>query len=374
MSRHKEEKTTEPETAVPPVEPAEEALVPEAAEPHTEAAKAAARARRPGARGSFLEEWRERTASAWLIAVHLAVLLGLVLFPAVRIGYERLANAPLKPLVSWGGLGLMAFSIVVAWIVIELLVYGLNLLNVVDIAGREYALYYVSPIAYVLGTAFLFIMGFVFYLEYQYLVRQSPFGGQPPSLQSVFSFMGTVLLFILPLWTMRLLAEEQRQGTIELLLTSPVRDSEVVLGKYIAALSLYLDVLALTLVYPIILFSLGNPDPGPVLGGYLGVLLFGGALLAVGVLASSVTENQVIAAVLSFAVYLGFLLIAAASSFGDLLPVKELQELLGRLNIFEHLDSFMRGLVSSYSLVFFASIAAISLFLATRVLEMRRWR
>jgi ABC-2 type transport system permease protein len=158
------------------------------------------------------------------------------------------------------------------------------------------------------------------------------------------------------------------------LLTSPVRDTEVVLGKYIAALSLYVDILALTLVYPIILFSMGNPDPGPVLGGYLGVLLFGGALLAVGVLTSSVTENQVIAAVLSFAVYLGFLLLAAASTFGDLLPVKELQELVSSLNIFEHLDNFLRGLVNSYSLVFFLSVTAISLFLATRVLEMRRWR
>jgi ABC-2 type transport system permease protein len=324
----------------------------------------------------LLAGFAERPGGHWLVQVHLAVLLGLGLWPLLKMAYERLANVTLERwMTSLAGLGLAVFALVLAFLIVELIVRGLRLFNLLDVAGREYAHYYVSPTAYVLGAAFLFLIGFVFWFSFQSLVQAGPFGGQPPSLRDVQGWMHTLFLLVLPLWTMRLLAEEQRQGTIELLLTSPVRDSEVVIGKYLGALSLLMDTVALTFLYPLYLFTLGNPDPGPIIGGYLGILLYGGALLAIGLFASALTENQIIAAVISFVLYIALIFLAAVPSLaGSFIQSEALREALESLNIFEHLDGFTRGVIDSYSVVFFLSLIAVALFLATRVLETRRWR
>jgi ABC-2 type transport system permease protein len=324
---------------------------------------------------TFMEELRERPGTQWAIQIHLAVLFGLLFWPLLKIGYERATGATFTAWFASATVPLLGLAaLVLAFLLVELMVRAFDLNNLMDVAGREYALYYVSPIAYILGATFLFMVGYVFFLDYYQLVQGGSFGAQEPTLRDVQQWMGTVLLFILPLWTMRLLAEEQRQGTIELLLTSPVRDTEVVLGKYLGGLSLLMDTLALTVVYAVVLLSLGNPDPGPILGGYVGVLLFGAALMALGVFASSLTENQIIAAVISFALYLTFILLNAAAQLSNFVNNETLRNILSSLSIFQHLDSFTRGTVDASSVVFFLSVIAVSLFLATRVLETRRWR
>jgi len=156
------------------------------------------------------------------------------------------------------------------------------------VARRELEAYFVSPIAYVTIAVFLFLMGYLFE-RILYLSSEA-------TLKYVFYNMVTVLMLVLPLLTMRLFAEEKRSGTLELLLTSPVRDWEVVVGKYLAALGVFVLALLLTGVYALILEVLGSPEWGPLLSGYLGVLLFGSAVLAIGVWTSSWTRNQVIAA------------------------------------------------------------------------------
>src|SRR5918912_272449 len=161
------------------------------------------------------------------------------------------------------------------------------------IARRELGALFVSPIAYVVAAAFLALSGYLFSIL---LITSSQ-----ATMTSLFQNVSFILLFVAPLLTMRLLADEQKQGTLELLLTAPVRDWEVVLGKFLAALALFGTILLCTLYYPLLIWRFGgNPDPGPILTGYLGMLLLAGAMFAIGTLASSLTENQIVAAVLAF--------------------------------------------------------------------------
>lgn len=240
--------------------------------------------------------------------------------------------------------------------------------NVWAIARRELGAYFASPIAYLVGAAFLAMMGFFFYSDVVFTVL----GRSEPTMRYVFGVMTTLLLFVAPMLTMRLLAEEQRLGTLELLLTAPVRDAEVALGKYLAALLFYVGLLAATGVYPLLLFWMGgNPDVGPILSGYLGMLLFGAALLAIGLFASSLTQNQVVAVVVGTGL---IILLAVASLPADAITNPTLQGILNHLDLRNHLMNFRRGLIDTTDVVYYLTVIAAFLFLTVQVLNSRRWR
>ncbi|MFQ5594426.1 MAG: ABC transporter permease [Anaerolineae bacterium] len=236
--------------------------------------------------------------------------------------------------------------------------------NMLIIARRELGAFFASPIAYLVTAGFLAIAGY-FFSAILILSRQA-------TMQFVFGNTVVVLLFIAPLLAMRLLSEEQRSGTIELLMTSPVRDWQVIWGKWLAAFVLFLVMMLFTGLYVVVLWRLGNPDYGPIMSGYLGMLLLGGALLALGTLTSAVTQNQIVAAVLGVA--LTVLLYVA----GAMTDVAGADSLVGRffeaLALSEHFSDFTRGVVDTTHVIFFLSVIAGALYLATRALETRRWR
>jgi ABC-2 type transport system permease protein len=237
-------------------------------------------------------------------------------------------------------------------------------MNMIAILRKEMRAYFVSPIAYVVIAAFLLMCGVFFAI----LALAQP-GSVDASMGIVFGNATVVLLIVAPALTMRLVAEEQKSGTIELLLTAPVRDWEVVIGKYLASLILFLIAIALTLFYPLVLKHYGTPDTGPIIGGYIGLILFGAAFLSVGVLASALTQNQVISALVAVAILLGLWLIGA---FADSArpPVSDV---LNYLSIISHYNDFEQGLIDTKDIVYYLSVIAVALFLAVRTLETRRW-
>ena len=235
--------------------------------------------------------------------------------------------------------------------------------NAIAIARRELGAYFASPIAYVVSAAMLTLFGYFFYLS---LVL-----GKQASLRSLFGgSIIIVLIFIMPLLTMRLLAEEQRSGTIELLLTSPVQDWEVVVGKYLAALGLYMLMLVPTLYYPVVLEIFGTPDWGPILTIYFGLILLGGALASLGTFTSALTSNQIVAAVLGVGLILILWLLPAASG----LVGQPLSGILQYLGLSTHFADFTKGVVDTKDIIYYVSVIAGALFLATRAVETRRWR
>jgi ABC-2 type transport system permease protein len=235
-------------------------------------------------------------------------------------------------------------------------------LTVLTIARRELEAYFVSPIAYIVTAAFLVISGYLFSLILIDLHQAS--------LEILFANIIVTLLFITPLLTMRLLADEQRMGTLEVLMTAPVRDWEVVVGKFLAALGLFGVMLLFTLSYPFLIWRFGgSPDPGPIISGYLGLLLMAGAMLAIGTLTSTMTSNQMVAAVLCFGILLMLWLVDAASRVAP-----SLAGLLAELSLRERYLDFARGAINLEDVVYYLSLVAGALFIATRVLESRRYR
>lgn len=189
-------------------------------------------------------------------------------------------------------------------------------------------------------------------------------------LRPLFSNMSVILLLLMPLITMRLFAEERRSGTIELLLTYPVRDGAVLVGKFLAALALYALMLALTLLYPLLVFAFTRLEWGPVLTGYVGLLLLGAAFIAAGIFASSLTENQIVAAMTTFGVLLLFWVIGwTADTVGGTGG-----RILSHLSLIEHFDNFGKGVLDTRDIVYYLSFIALALFLSLRSLEARRWK
>ena len=231
------------------------------------------------------------------------------------------------------------------------------------VAWKEIVIYFSSPTAYIVGLIFLALTGFFFSRD-----LGNPF---PEATMAPF-FQGAVIIFILlaPALTMRLIAEEQKLGTIELLLTSPVRDWEVVIGKYLASLAFLLVLVALSFFYAILLFVFASPDPGPIWAGYLGLVLYGAASLSVGLLTSTITSNQIVAAVVAMGILLA--LFFADLAFGAVGGFAG--EIIGEMGLKSHFDDFERGVVDTKHIVYFLSVTAFFLFLSVRTLESRRWR
>jgi ABC-2 type transport system permease protein len=234
--------------------------------------------------------------------------------------------------------------------------------NTVTIAGRELISYFGSPVAYVVAAAFLAINGFL----YGVIIS----GSKQADMSFVFSDMGIVLLFVIPGITMRLLAEEQRMGTIELLLTAPVRDWEVIVGKFAAAMALFLLMLVPTGLYVLFLMLWGHPDSSTILTGYVGIILVGAVFVSIGLLTSAITQNQLVAFLIAFVVSLILWLIdGLTANFtgtgGNVLTYLALQQ---------HLSNFESGSVQSQDIVYLLSMTICALFLATRLLETRRYR
>ncbi|MCL5959056.1 MAG: ABC transporter permease [Chloroflexi bacterium] len=234
--------------------------------------------------------------------------------------------------------------------------------NVWALSTKELRSYFASPMAYIILAAFLVATGYFF----SYILVAS----RQATMRYLFDTMGFILLLLSPILTMRLLSEEQRTGTIEILLTGPVRDIEVVLGKYLASLIFIVVMLGLTLYYPLLLSRVGNPDPGPIISGYLGLLLFGATFLAIGLLMSSLTQNQIVSAVLTFVVLiLMWTLDASGSIFGG-----SAASLLHYLALTGHVADFGKGVIDTKDVVYYLSLVATGLFLTARSLETRRWR
>lgn len=234
--------------------------------------------------------------------------------------------------------------------------------NIVAIARRELSSYYTSFLFYVVTAAFLVITGFFFAINVAY--------SRSAAVAPLFQTTYTILLLIAPILTMRLLAEEQRTGTIELLLTSPVRDFELVVGKFLAGVGLLVSMMALTGFYPLLLAFYGQPDRGGIIGGYLGALLFGGTAVAIGLLTSSLTANQIVAAVLSFAILLILWVIDGVGGiFGGVAG-----SIATYLAVYTHFSDMTRGIVDTRDVVYFITVIVAALFLTTRSMETRRWR
>ena len=253
--------------------------------------------------------------------------------------------------------------------------------NVLAIWQREMKAYFVSPIAYVVLTVFLFLSGFFFITILSAVIQQSMMqgqfgqGAQPVDVpgivtRSYFGTMSVVLLFMIPMLTMGLYAEEKKRGTIELLLTTPVSNVQALMGKYLASVS-FLLVMYLVSGLPVAaLFVYGQPEWKPILGGYLGLFLYGAALLAIGLFISTLTENQIVSVVITFGVILVLWLIESFSSSAEGVA----KDVLGYLSVIGHLDDFIKGVIDTSHVIFYLSFAFLGLFLTYRSLESMRWR
>jgi ABC-2 type transport system permease protein len=278
--------------------------------------------------------------------------------------------------------------------------------NTLAIAWREVRTYFTSPLAYVVISVFLVLNGYIFWAS---LVRFSDlclrFGSNPyfssqlnvndMVVRPLFGTMGIVFLLMIPVITMRLLAEERRSGTAELLFTCPVTSGQVVLGKFLGAAFLLAVMLGVTLSYPVLLLGSGaSPDMKPTLAGYLGVLLMGLAFMAIGLLISAMTENQVVAAVGAFGallmlwiinwiaesvtITLGAVMNKATAGLWEALHLglggPTVGDMLSSISLVEHFQDFRKGIVDTQHVVFYLSVVFMTLFVTQRVLESRRWR
>jgi ABC-2 type transport system permease protein len=253
--------------------------------------------------------------------------------------------------------------------------------NVWIIFKKELRSYFVSPVAYLLLTMFaavsafffwIYLRGFVEYgMEMQMRGQMYPLNINEQIVRPLLSNAAVIGgLFFIPMITMRLFAEEKRTGTIELLVTSPINDVEVILGKWLAAMALYGCMLLFTALNFAFLFKYGNPDWKPLAIGYLGLFLQAGALLAIGTFISTLTKNQIIAGAATFAICILLWVMSAVSQFDS----STWSQTLSYLSINSHLESFEKGVIDSKDAVFYLTVIFFGLFLTTRSLESLRWR
>jgi len=230
------------------------------------------------------------------------------------------------------------------------------------IAKREIRTYFNSPIAYIVVTVFMLLAGYLFFGSL-FIERQA-------DLRSYFNFQPMLFSFIVPAIAMRLIAEEKGGGTLEMLVTMPVRDWQIVTGKFLAGMTVLATLVGLTVLYAVTVALLGPLDRGPAIGGYLGLLLMGGAYMAIGVMASSFTRNQIIAFIIAFAISFALFL------FQHLIQIapQVLRPVLSYLSIEAHFESISRGIIDTRDVIYYLSVMVVSLVIATVSLESRKWK
>ena len=253
--------------------------------------------------------------------------------------------------------------------------------NILAIAHKELRSYFASPIAYMVIGSFALVYGFFYIVMEEFFVRASlqmgQMGGGPqaanvnemmirPLMQNIL----ILVLFITPMLTMRTFAEEKRSGTIELLLTSPLTDFQIVFGKFLGAMALYGATLGVTLLHIAILFAVGRPEWKPIATAYLGIFLFGGCFISLGMFISSLTKNQIIAGTISFVVFLMLWVINWIGSFSG----PTVNALTSYLSVVDHIDDFWKGVIDTTHLVYYTSFIAFGLFLTAKSVDMERWR
>lgn len=234
--------------------------------------------------------------------------------------------------------------------------------NSLAIMRRELKSYFNSPIAYIYSMVFLVFIGWFFFRIF-FIAGQA-------EMRSFFIILPWVFLFLIPAITMRLWSEEKKLGTLEIVMTLPVRDHEVVAGKFMASLAFFVFTILMTFPIPMTVSLVGNPDPGPIIGGYLGAVLMGGAYLAIGLFCSSLTENQIVAFILG--VVLCFFLFIIGEDFVLMSSPGFTVPLFSYLGLGAHYRSIMRGVVDSRDIVYYVSVIFIFLYFNVKILENRK--
>jgi ABC-2 type transport system permease protein len=253
--------------------------------------------------------------------------------------------------------------------------------NVLAIANKELKSYFASPIAYIVIGLFALFYGYFYAVYLQVFLRDSmsmsQMGASPQAmnvnqqmLRPVLQNVTVLLLFVLPAITMRSYAEERRSGTIELLLTSPVSDIEIVLGKFLGALGLYAVMMSVTLVHNGVLYFFGHPEWKPILTSYVGLLLLGGSFLSVGLFISTMTTNQIVAYISTFSTFLLLWVISWIGSFSTGM----FTDVTAYLSIIEHFDDFTKGVIDTTHVIYYLSLITFGLFLTARSVDTERWR
>lgn len=256
------------------------------------------------------------------------------------------------------------------------------MMKILAICKRDFVNYFTTPVAYIVLAIFLYLIGRIFWFAYSnFTEAYRTFSAYPQLkeeltlgqavLRPYFILMSNILMFFIPLITMRLLSEEKKLGTIEFLLTSPVTVPQIIIGKFFAASALIIVMLIGTSIYPMLLQYYGHPDLGALASGYLGLLLLAIAFIGLGLFASSLTENQIIAAIISFAILLLFMIINWGSkNVGN----PTITEILNYLSIPDHFNDFAKGVIDTQNIVFFLTLAILGLFLTGIIVQSHRWR
>ena len=253
--------------------------------------------------------------------------------------------------------------------------------NILAIANKELRAYFASPIGYIVLGLFSLLYGYFFYSILLYFVRQSTqmgqFGANGQTLninQDMIRFLlqniTILVLFLMPMITMRTYSEEKRSGTIELLLTSPLTDLQIVIGKFLGALALWAAALLISLIHVGLLFVYGSPEWKPIVVGYVGLLLFGGCFISVGLFISSLTKNQIVAGTSTFGILLLLWVVNWISPYVD----PGTQQTIDYLSVINHFDDFAKGVIDTSHLVYYVSFIAFGLFLTAKSVDSERWR
>jgi ABC-2 type transport system permease protein len=252
--------------------------------------------------------------------------------------------------------------------------------NVLAIAHKELRAYFASPIAYVIIGGFAFLYGYFYVAILSFFVRQSmqmvQMGGPPTAninemmIRPLMQNVTVLVLFVMPMITMRTYSEEKRSGTIELLLTSPLTDLQIVLGKFLGAMALYGVMLAVTLIHVAMLFIYGNPEWKPIATAYLGLLLLGGSFISLGLFISSLTKNQIVAAMITFAVFLFLWIITWIGQVSG----PTVSGITTYLSIIDHGEDFWKGVIDTTHLIYYLSFITFGLFLTVKSVDSERWR
>lgn len=234
----------------------------------------------------------------------------------------------------------------------------------IAIAKRELNSYFVSPVAYVMMTLFLLGCGTLFWDDFR--------PGQPVAMRSLFEWMVWLLVLVIPMLSMGLLAQEWASGTIETMMTAPVNETEMVVGKFAGSFGFFIVLLLPTLLYVVLLKSFGQVDFGPILCGYLGILLVGALFIAIGLFCSSLTRSQVVAAVTAAAVL--FVITVVPWWVAASVSLRDYQRKIVEQGVFNRYADFSKGMLDISNVVFFIAVTAVFLFLTVKVLESRRWK